>query len=368
MGAPLQSEPFAQSESRLRRMADTLPAYIAYVDHDLRYVMANRMYEIQFNKTTEQVVGCKVEDVVGPAFTMMKPHLEACLSGIPQKLEPHVQTTQGPRVLRVTHTPDFDAEGHVRGAIIHGYDITDQHRAEQALIQSEKLAAVGRLASSIAHEINNPLESVVNLLYLIELTARDDPAQGIVYAQLAQQELARVSQIATQTLRFFKQSTAAAAADLGDTIDAVLSLHLGRLTNSRIEVQRRVRSAGSVLCFEGEIRQVLNNLIGNAIDAMRSEGGRLLVRARPAYDQASGRAGFRMTIADTGYGMDKATAEKVFDAFFTTKGIMGTGLGLWISQGIVKKHGGRLSVRSSQNPAHHGTVFALFLPETETAT
>ena len=338
-------------------MTDTLPAYIAYVDHDLRYVTANRMYEIQFGRTTEQVVGCKVEDVVGSAaFAVLGKHLEACLRGIPQKLEPRVETTAGPRTLLVTHTPDFDAEGRVLGAIIHGYDITEQRRAEQALIESEKLAAVGRLASSIAHEINNPLESVVNLLYLIESTVRDDPGQGVLYAQIAQQELARVSQIATQTLRFFKQSTAAAVADLGETIEAVLALHQGRLHNAQIVVERRVSGIGAVLCFEGEIRQVLNNVIGNAIDSMRGTGGRLLVRSRALQN------GYRITIADTGHGMDKATVDRIFEAFFTTKGIMGTGLGLWISQGIVAKHEGALRVRSSENAKHHGTVFLLFLP------
>jgi signal transduction histidine kinase len=253
----------------------------------------------------------------------------------------------------------------VLGVIVYGYDITEQRRAEAALLQSEKLAAVGRLASSIAHEINNPLESVVNLLYLIENSVEQDVAQARQFAQIAQRELARVSQITTQTLRFFKASTLRQRVDVAGLMDSVLALYAGKLVNSGVEVVREYGDGVEAVCFEGELRQAVNNLIGNAIDAMW-EGGRLLVRARYATDFASGRRGVRLTIADTGSGMSSAVQAKIFEPFFTTKGIRGTGLGLWITQELVGKEDGRLRMRSREGVAHQGrrgTVFALFLPE-----
>jgi len=142
----------------------------------------------------------------------------------------------------------------------------------------------------------------------------------------------------------------------------VLSINQGRLVNSKIQIERRDRTYKQVLCFEGEIRQVLNNLIGNAIDAMRPVGGRLLLRSRETTDVQSGEQGLALTIADAGHGMSQEVLDKIFQPFFTTKGMSGTGLGLWVSQEIVNRHRGRLRVRSSQRTEHTGTVFVLFLP------
>ena len=237
--------------------------------------------------------------------------------------------------------------------------IAQQKRAEAALIQSEKLAAVGRMASSIAHEINNPLESVMNLIYLARSYSVVPEVQS--YLDLADQELRRVSIIANQTLRFHKQATNPREVTCGDLFTSVLTLYEGRLRNSGIEVERRNCAPRSIKCFEGDIRQVLSNLIGNAIDAM-PQGGRLLLRSRPATDWRTGREGVTLTIADTGSGMSPETQAHVFDAFFTTKGFSGTGLGLWVSTEIMQRHNGRILMRSSTHQAHHGTIFSLFLP------
>ncbi len=235
-----------------------------------------------------------------------------------------------------------------------------QKKAENALIQSEKLAAVGRLASSISHEINNPLESVTNLLYLI--AAQTDLSPEVrAYVNLTQAEIARVSQIATQTLRFHRQAARPTEVTAEQLVRAVLNLYQGRLMNSRVDVRTQFSDATQVTCQENEIRQVLSNVIGNAIDAMRT-GGRLLLRSHGAVHAATGRRGIRITIADTGQGMSAATQARIFEPFFTTKEINGTGLGLWISQEIVQRHHGRLTVRSSQHDRFHGTVFSLFLP------
>jgi signal transduction histidine kinase len=162
-------------------------------------------------------------------------------------------------------------------------------------------------------------------------------------------------------LRFHRQTANPTWVSPAELLDAVLNLYHGRLANSGIRVEATYSTEMKVLCFENDIRQVLNNLIANAIDAMR-QGGRLVVRAHEATQQSSGRRGVRMTIADTGHGMPEVVRRRLFQPFYTTKGLNGTGLGLWISEGIVQRHRGRMEVRSSQDPVHHGTVFTLFLP------
>ena len=271
-----------------------------------------------------------------------------------------------PRAWSVNYSPIFNEDGTVRAISSASIEITNQKKAEAALIQSEKLAAVGRLASSISHEINNPLEAITNLLYIINMDQKlPDDLKGLVH--MAQSELSRVSQIATQTLRFHRQAVNPTPVSAEDLVSAVIRLYTGRLTNSHIYVDANYTSATEILCFENDIRQVLNNLIANAIDAMRT-GGRLLIRAHDCNECADGRAGVRITIADTGHGMSQATLKRLFEPFFTTKDLNGTGLGLWISAGIVERHQGKLRVRSSDNPARHGTVFTLFLPCNETPT
>ncbi len=268
------------------------------------------------------------------------------------------------RAWRVNYSPLFNEDGSVRAISTASIEITNQKKAEAALIQSEKLAAVGRLASSISHEINNPLEAITNLLYLIAMD-NNLPQEVKGYVHMAQSELSRVSQIATQTLRFHRQAVAPTDVTAQELISAVARLYIGRLANSHISVEARYDTDTPILCFENDIRQVLNNLIANAIDAMR-HGGRLVMRAHNAH--VNGINGVRITIADTGHGMPAATVARIFEPFFTTKDLNGTGLGLWISAGIVDRHQGRLQVRSSDDPKHHGTVFTLFLPCKEVET
>jgi signal transduction histidine kinase len=244
-----------------------------------------------------------------------------------------------------------------------GVDVTERRRVESALLQSEKLAAVGRLSASIAHEINNPLEAVTNLLYLID---QDDELgeQTRSFTHLAQQELARVSQIATQTLRFYRQPTARTSVRVSELLDSVLKLYQGRLTSAGVEVVRDYRGASPVRCFEGELRQVFTNLVGNALDASR-DGGKITLRERDATHWRIGKKGVRITIADRGHGMSRETLARIFEPFFSTKGITGTGLGLWVSMGIIQKHQGRIKVKSSTSSQHHGTVFSMFIPHRE---
>ena len=254
-------------------------------------------------------------------------------------------------------------EGATRGAVVTFRDITHARKAEQALRRSEKLAAVGQLASSIAHEINNPLEAVINLLYLIRNTRSLEEMQG--YAVQAESELARVADITTQTLRFHRQQSNAALVDLNETISAVLRMYTTRLRSRGIQLHLHLQPSPAAMLLEGDIRQVLNNLVRNALDAMPA-GGDLHLRLRSATCPRTGAAGLRITIADTGTGFLPEIREHLFEPFHTSKEITGTGLGLWISKGIVDKHAGRIGMRSRQQhaemPGTHGTVFAVWVP------
>jgi PAS domain S-box-containing protein len=246
------------------------------------------------------------------------------------------------------------------GIVVFSRDISEEKRTTAALMQTEKLAAVGRLAASIAHEINNPLESVTNLIYLSRTSQNFSQVQE--YLSIAERELRRVSVISNQTLRFYKQSTNPVAVPCEELIESVLTVHQGRIVNARVTIERSNRAQRPILCFDGEIRQVLTNLVGNAIDAMYSNGGRLLLRSRQATNWKNGEQGVVITVADTGSGMSPSAMKKIFEPFFTTKGIGGTGLGLWVSSQIVARHNGVLRFRSSQRKGASGTVFNLFLP------
>jgi PAS domain S-box-containing protein len=239
-------------------------------------------------------------------------------------------------------------------------DITDRRKAEAALIQSEKLAAVGRLASSIAHEINNPLSSVMNLLYLS--AGSTDLTEVKQFLDMAQREVRRVSVIANQTLQFHGRSSTPEPVRCEEVVDGSLALFQGRLLNGQIQVVQEHTARRPAFCIEGEIRQVLNNLIGNAIDALPAQGGLILIRSRDATEWSSGRKGVALTLADTGTGMSAATRKKAFEPFFSTKGSAGTGLGLWICSQLVTQNQGTLRVRSRTGSGQTGTVFVLFLP------
>ena len=257
-------------------------------------------------------------------------------------------------------SPIRNRDGEVTHFVGIQTDVTARVEFEAALRESEKLAAVGRLASSIAHEINNPLEAVMNLLYLARHS--EDLPDAKDYLDTAEQELKRVSLITSQSLRFYKQSTRPQAVTGASLLESVLDLYEVRLRNAHITVERRERLTQSFVCLESEIRQVLNNLVRNALDAMLPEGGRLMIRSRESTEWRTDAKGVLITVADTGTGISPETLKSIYKAFFTTKGISGTGLGLWISSEIVERHQGRLRVRSSQEAGRRGTVFQLFLP------
>lgn len=237
----------------------------------------------------------------------------------------------------------------------------EQERQEGALRRLEKLAAVGQEMSTIAHEINSPLESLTNLLYLMKLS--DSLEEVHEYTTIAQQELARVTEITLQTLRFHRHASKPVEVDLGTLARSVLGLFAGRMLAKGIGTEWRIRDSPRVLCLEGEIRQVLNNLVRNALDAL-SPGGTLIIRVSPACDWRRPAPGVRVTVADTGEGIRNEMRGRLFELFQTTKELTGTGLGLWVSKGIVEKHGGMIRVRSRRAVEGRpgGTVFVVWLP------
>ena len=263
-------------------------------------------------------------------------------------------------------SPIKNRDGKVTHFVGIQMDVTSRVEFESALRESEKLAAVGRLAASIAHEINNPLEAVTNLLYLARES--NDLKETKSYVLQAEEELHRASQITSQSLRFYKQSSKPLAVRPTALLSAVLDLYKAKLINAGITVERRERMCESIVCLESEIRQVLANLIRNAIDAMSSRGGRLLIRSREATEWRTASRGVMITVADTGSGISPDALKSLYTAFFSTKGIGGTGLGLWVSSEIVARHQGRLRVRSCQRDTGSWTIFELYLPYQGVAT
>ena len=234
-------------------------------------------------------------------------------------------------------------------------DISDRKHAARILERQEQMAAMGRLTSSIIHEINNPLEAIGNLIYLANHSANLSEAR--LYLQTAEEELSRASEITMQGLQFHRQSPNAKPANVVEMMRTVLVLFRGKFRRARVRDEFAATAAAEILCFPGELRQVFVNLIGNAIESM-PEGGLLNIRVRPATDWRTGSRGVRVTVADTGSGMSEETRKHIFKAFYTTKGADGSGLGLWVTANIVRKHEGSIHVRSS----HMGTVFTLVFP------
>jgi two-component system CheB/CheR fusion protein len=243
-------------------------------------------------------------------------------------------------------------------------DVTIRKRTEEALLRTEKLAIAGRLAASIAHEINNPLEAVSNLLFLITLSETTENAQQ--HAQHALDQLMRVSLITQQTLKFHRQTGSPKSTRLSEVLDSVLALFRSKLVAADVAVDVRAEREESVDCMPSETQQIFANLVANAIDAM-PRGGRLVVRLRPSkswrkQSRDRGVAGMRITFVDTGVGMSRATLRRTFEPFFTTKTETGTGLGMWVVAQLVERHHGEVRVWSTQRAGRTGTAFSVFLP------
>ena len=322
------------------------------------------------NPSFEAMTGYSLEEVLGRncRFLQGEDHSQPGLTLIREAIKEGRSTVAVLKNYRKDGTPFWNelALSPIRtrdGKLTHFVgmqtDVTARVELETAVRESEKLAVVGRLAASIAHEINNPLESLMNLVYIAE---HAEPGKEKQYLAMMDQELRRIQLITAQSLRFSRQSHKPEAVHCTELLDSVLDVQKARIKGAGVSVERRDGFHDSIVCLESEIRQVLNNLVSNATDAAKGSSGRICLRTRLATEWKTGQTGVAITIADNGAGIPKKVLSKLYQAFVSTKGDQGTGLGLWISSGIVARHHGRLVVRTRTEVQTRGTVFQLFLP------
>ena len=269
--------------------------------------------------------------------------------------------------------PIRDKRGAIVGFVLVFRDVTMARKSQQALIANEKLAVAGRLAATIAHEIHNPLDSVANLLFLMD--GKSTPEESQHFLELAKQEIARVTQISRAMLSLYRESRAPVAIDLKEMLESVLLLLERRFATLGVRVEPELPAGLVVHGFPAELRQVFTNVLTNAAEAASPAAGaeqsviRLCAEAEPAHLSADGlrrEPGVLITVDDDGPGIPEGVQAKLFQPFFTTKGERGTGLGLWVSRGIITKHGGELELTSSVDVEDHGTTVSVFLAENPT--
>lgn len=239
-------------------------------------------------------------------------------------------------------------------------EIATRKNAEEALIRNEKLASAGRMAAVLAHEINNPLEAVMNILFLAQMSD-EIPRPVRDYLETADGELKRIAHITRQTLGFYRESSSPIRFPLKPLFDSVTDLLQAKVAAKHAEVETRCHASISMTALQGEIRQVLSNLFMNSLDAV-PPGGKITLRAAYATAHKESRPSLRITVADSGHGISHETSLQLFKPFFTTKGSVGNGLGLWISKQIVEKHGGTIRVRSHTQAPRQGTTFSMVFP------
>jgi PAS domain S-box-containing protein len=355
-----------QLENLLRERADLLElATEAIMVRDLNGVLQfwNAGAEALYGWERHEVLGKKIHEVLQTGFPESSFGSEDAESALAENGKWYgdvTQVTRDGREIVVASRQALKAEGN---AILEiNRDITAQLRAEDALRKAERLAAMGRVAGIIAHEINNPLESITNTFYLL----RNHPSldeEARYYAQLGEEELIRVSHITRQTLGFYRESKDPVEVSLSRLLDDILELQTRRLEFDNIVIEKQYRSNGMLQGFPVELKQVFLNLIGNAVQAM-PDGGTLRLRVTDC-GQLEGRGtGISIWVTDTGSGIEAENAKHLFEPFFTTKSTKGTGLGLWISKGIVQKYGGTIRFRSLRYRSVQATCFQVFLPET----
>ena len=323
-----------------------------------------------WNRSAERIFGYSEEEIVGKPITTIIP---AELSGDePQILEKirrgeriqHFETVRvrkdGTRLsVSLTISPVHNRNGNIVGAAKIVRDVTEEKKLVGALQMSERLASVGRLASTIAHEINNPLEAVTNLIYL----SRKHPAipeEVRSYLDSAEQELRRAAHISQQTLGFQRAPAHPAWVAIAEVVEPIVGIYERKFLYKHVRIDRQIEPDLKIFTWSGELKQILSNLISNALDASL-EGGTVKVRVHATSYGPGAVPAVRITIADTGTGIPDENKNKIFAPFFTTKERVGTGLGLWITKSLIENRGGTLQVRS-RSTGHTGTVMSFCLP------
>jgi PAS domain S-box-containing protein len=337
----------------------------AIVSKDLNGIVTS------WNPAAEKIFGYAAREMIGRSITtIIPPELqddeERILATIAHgKRIEHFETVRvtkaGERLeVSLTISPVRDVTGKIVGAAKIARDITQQKKTERALHTTERLAAVGRLAATIAHEINNPLAAVTNFVYLAkQRVVRDDVREFLAGAQ---EELKRISHLTKQTLGFYRESQGARCVTIGSTLDSLISVFSYKTRDRAIEISPEIRKDPEIYAVPGEIRQLVANLLSNSIDAVGPAGKiRIRVSGSSSFN-GSQEGGVKLTIADSGRGIPLQARAKLFEPFFTTKKDIGTGLGLWISKNIVEKHHGWIRMKTSTVPGRSWTVFSVFLP------
>ncbi len=357
-----------EREERFRILSESLPQLIWMTSPTGENIYSNQRFCDYTGLTAEEMHGTQWANLIHPDDLPNTVRLwnESLHSGETHLNEYRLRRKDGTyRHFLARAVPLRNAAGEIERWIGSSTDIHDQKLAEDALRKQEKLATAGRLAASIAHEINNPLEAVTNTLYL---ALRDDSLKATTkgYLQTAEQELQRVAHITTQTLRFHRQSSSPAPVDLSDIADSVLALFRRRLAGKKIMVNAECERGAIANCFGDELRQVIANVVSNALDAM-PQGGILRIRVKKTRSWAQGRPhGVKIVVADSGSGIPPEVLKRMFEPFVSTKEATGIGLGLWVTDGIVRKHGGTIRVRSRAKVQPTGTVFTIFIPSAAT--
>jgi len=352
-------------EARHRLAAIVESSDDAIVSKDLNGVITswNAAAERMFGYTADEIVGRSIMTIIPPEMHGDEQEILATIGRGDRIM--HFETERlkknGERIeVSLTISPVRDETGTIIGAAKIARDITQQKKTEHALHTSERLASVGRMAATVAHEINNPLEAVTNLIYLARKSG--DPDEVRKYLAAAEEELSRVSHLTKQTLGFYRYSSGAAVTTLGQLVKSLVSVFSSRIRNKDIEITSEIRQDPEIVGVAGEIRQLLANLISNSIDAVPI-GGKIRVRLSAAKEErGQRRMGVRLTVADSGPGIPEGIRARLFEPFFTTKKDVGTGLGLWVCKGIIDKHRGRIQVKSSTARGRSWTVFSVFLP------
>ena len=351
-------------EDLLRERADLLElATEAVVVRDMKGTIQfwNAGAEMLYGYSRQEVLGRPMHQLLQTRFPSGYGEVEIALAERGTWTGNLTQITKDGREVVVACRKALKAD---RTAILEiNRDMTSQLKTEDALRKTERLAAMGRVAGIIAHEINNPLEAITNTFYLL----RDHPSldeEARYYAKLGEEELHRVAHITRQTLGFYRESKHPVSVSLAELLDEILELQLRRMEFNRILLEKQYRSKGTIQGFPVELKQVFLNLIGNAVQAM-PEGGKLRLHVYPSRWRSGTRPGVCISICDTGTGIDPENAKHLFEPFFTTKSIKGTGLGLWISKGIVQKYGGSIRFRSLPVAGGNITCFLVVLPDVD---
>ena len=358
-----------KAEAEARESAKRLSELAAIVASSDDVILSKDLDGIitSWNAAATRILGYKPGEMIGTSILKLIPeHLHSDEKTILENIRAgrrveHFETvrlTKGGELIDVSLTvsPVKDAEGRVIGASKILRDISARKRMERSLLQAEKIAATGRMAATIAHEINNPLEAVMNLLFLLRPKITDE--EGINYLTTAESELGRVSHIAKQTLGYYREHAAASLAALAEIAEHAITIYEPRCTAAGITIEKSLSSSRKVVLRRGEMMQVISNLIANAIYAI-PDGGTLSISVSDTTTPADGVA---MKIADNGDGIAPDILPKVFDAFFTTRATVGTGIGLFIAKNFVEGHGGQISIESHTQPEKHGTTVRIFLP------